>query len=337
MQPRQLHRLADADVGDTLLVVTALGPARGFLKPQEFVEFNALVSTHGVVIQPRADDVTAEVSNDKIVVDAPGRADAVERGARGADAGAVRLRAAARAAVPRACSRSIRRPGASTARRISATGRRSWSRRRPRPSECAAHAGAARSRALLPGARTDRGSQGRARRRGARRAARPRTARPLLLRAVANVMLGRGADAMKDLSQPVASPTAATRRCGARSRWRSRANGPRRAKASVRSTPRPRRCRSNCSATPSRKRCARRSKCATSARRRACSTNSRRSGRRRQRDADLARAQGPHHGGARAARRGADASIARRRNRRTARRRRAGGCARSRCASRSAR
>ena len=30
--PRQLHRLTDAEVGDTLLVVTALGPARGFLK-----------------------------------------------------------------------------------------------------------------------------------------------------------------------------------------------------------------------------------------------------------------------------------------------------------------
>ena len=71
-QPSQLHRIADADVGDTLLVVTALGPARGFLKPQDFVEFNALVSTHGVVIQPRADDVTAEVSNDKIAVTRPG-------------------------------------------------------------------------------------------------------------------------------------------------------------------------------------------------------------------------------------------------------------------------
>ena len=71
-EPRQLHRLADAEVGDTLLVVTALGPARGFLKPQEFVEFNALVSTHGVVIQPLADDVAAEIAADKIVIGRPG-------------------------------------------------------------------------------------------------------------------------------------------------------------------------------------------------------------------------------------------------------------------------
>src|SRR5204863_2569817 len=71
-EPHTLHRLADGEIGDTLLVVTALGPARGFLKPQEFVEFGILVSTHGVVIQPRADDIIAEVSSEKIVVTRPG-------------------------------------------------------------------------------------------------------------------------------------------------------------------------------------------------------------------------------------------------------------------------
>src|SRR5262249_54228765 len=58
--------------GDTLLVVTALGPARGFLKPQEFVEFNALVSTHGVVVQPLADDIGVELGSDKILITRPG-------------------------------------------------------------------------------------------------------------------------------------------------------------------------------------------------------------------------------------------------------------------------
>lgn len=67
-----LHRLADPEVGDTLLVVTALGPARGFVKPQEFVEFNALVSAHGVVIQPLADEVRLELGADKLVVTRPG-------------------------------------------------------------------------------------------------------------------------------------------------------------------------------------------------------------------------------------------------------------------------
>ena len=71
-QPAQLHRLSDPDIGDTLLVVTALGPARGFVKPQDFVEFRALASTHGVVIQPLADDVAAEVTPEKIIVTRPG-------------------------------------------------------------------------------------------------------------------------------------------------------------------------------------------------------------------------------------------------------------------------
>ena len=69
--PHTLHRLTDTDVGDTLLVVTALGPTRGFVKTQDFVEFRALASTHGVVIQPLADDFTAELSADKIILGRP--------------------------------------------------------------------------------------------------------------------------------------------------------------------------------------------------------------------------------------------------------------------------
>jgi tetratricopeptide (TPR) repeat protein len=90
-EPRQLHRLSDTEVGDTLFVVTALGPARGFLKPQEFVEFNTLVSTHGVVIQPRADDVVAEVTSDKVVVARPGGLTLSNASARGALPGQIRV------------------------------------------------------------------------------------------------------------------------------------------------------------------------------------------------------------------------------------------------------
>jgi tetratricopeptide (TPR) repeat protein len=69
--PRQLHRLADPEVGDTLLVVTALGPPRGFLRPQNFIEFQALASTHGVAIQPIADDIAVDLAADKIVIGRP--------------------------------------------------------------------------------------------------------------------------------------------------------------------------------------------------------------------------------------------------------------------------
>ena len=70
-EPRQLHHLADPDVGDTLLAVTALAPARGFVRAQDFVEFRALATTHGVVVQPLADDVTVEFLKDKILIGRP--------------------------------------------------------------------------------------------------------------------------------------------------------------------------------------------------------------------------------------------------------------------------
>src|SRR5262249_61628292 len=69
--PRGPHRIADPEAGDTLLVVTALAPARGFVRSQDFVEFRALASTHGVVVQPLADDLNAQIAFDKIVISRP--------------------------------------------------------------------------------------------------------------------------------------------------------------------------------------------------------------------------------------------------------------------------
>jgi len=69
--PRRLHRFVDPDLGDTLLVVTAPAPARGFLKTQDFVELRALASTHGIVVEMLADDLSAELSVDKIVLRRP--------------------------------------------------------------------------------------------------------------------------------------------------------------------------------------------------------------------------------------------------------------------------
>ena len=168
-EPRQLHRLADAEVGDTLLVVTALGPARGFLKPQEFVEFNALVSTHGVVIQPLADDVGGRARLRQDRRDAAGRPRPVECRSAGLSRRAGSGRRAARRRRPvhaRSAGLGLR-PRGGFPRPPDASDRR---RRRRRGR--AAHAGAARARALLPRARPDRRSQGRARRRGVGRARR---------------------------------------------------------------------------------------------------------------------------------------------------------------------
>ena len=69
--PRAIHDVTDPDIGDRLLIVTALGPARGFLKAQDFVELRALPSTHGVVVQPLANDITAELGADKVSISRP--------------------------------------------------------------------------------------------------------------------------------------------------------------------------------------------------------------------------------------------------------------------------
>jgi hypothetical protein len=71
-RPGVLHRLVDPDAGDTLMVITAGPPGRGFVRRQDFVEFSLLESEHGVVIQPTSDDVSAEIASDKITLSRPG-------------------------------------------------------------------------------------------------------------------------------------------------------------------------------------------------------------------------------------------------------------------------
>src|SRR6202022_1111222 len=71
-KPGLLHRLVDPDAGDTIVVITAPQPVRGFIKRQDFVEFSLLESIHGVAGHPNSDDVTAEIASDKIILGRPG-------------------------------------------------------------------------------------------------------------------------------------------------------------------------------------------------------------------------------------------------------------------------
>ena len=61
-EPGLVHRLQDPDIGDTLFVVTAHPPARGILREQNFVEFTALASTHGLAFAPLADDLAVTLT-----------------------------------------------------------------------------------------------------------------------------------------------------------------------------------------------------------------------------------------------------------------------------------
>ncbi len=68
----RLHRLVDPDAGDTVMVVTAAAPARGFIKRQDFVELSLLESIHGVAIRPNSDDINVEITSDKVLLGRPG-------------------------------------------------------------------------------------------------------------------------------------------------------------------------------------------------------------------------------------------------------------------------
>ncbi|MDR3467763.1 MAG: tetratricopeptide repeat protein [Xanthobacteraceae bacterium] len=70
--PGEIHRIVDPDAGDQLTVVTAPLPARGFIKSQRFVEFSLLETIHGVVLQSDADDLSVTTNPDKVVISRPG-------------------------------------------------------------------------------------------------------------------------------------------------------------------------------------------------------------------------------------------------------------------------
>ncbi|MFZ0375059.1 MAG: tetratricopeptide repeat protein, partial [Xanthobacteraceae bacterium] len=68
---KHVYQIADPDVGDRLFVVTALGPARGVIDEQDLIEFHALPSTQGVVIEPLADDLSVTLVPGKVIVTRP--------------------------------------------------------------------------------------------------------------------------------------------------------------------------------------------------------------------------------------------------------------------------
>lgn len=71
-KPGRIHRLFDAESGETLVVVTGGAPMRGFVKRQDFVDFNVLETAHGIVIDPNSDDLAVRFAGGEILIDRPG-------------------------------------------------------------------------------------------------------------------------------------------------------------------------------------------------------------------------------------------------------------------------
>ncbi|MEM8811773.1 MAG: tetratricopeptide repeat protein [Pseudomonadota bacterium] len=68
---RSVHRLQDPKAGDTIFVVTADAPATGVLKPQRFVEVDALTSAHGIALVARSDGLNVVNDDGEIIVQQP--------------------------------------------------------------------------------------------------------------------------------------------------------------------------------------------------------------------------------------------------------------------------
>jgi tetratricopeptide (TPR) repeat protein len=187
---KKLHRLSDAEVGDTLLVVTGLGPARGLVKSQDFVEFRALASSHGIVVQPFADDIQVELSVDKVLFNRPG-------GLVLSEAALIEPRQAPRAVTFESALWNADRGADFTDRQfglIRTAAAAPFIKRAERRRDLArfyfSREMFAEAKAVLDTAIADD---------------RPTAddPSPLALRAVANIMLGRNEEALKDLANPL--------------------------------------------------------------------------------------------------------------------------------------
>jgi len=64
----KVHWISDGVVGDTLSVVTALGPVNGMAKRQKLVDFTALATAHGLAIQPHTDNLDIRLVENEVLV-----------------------------------------------------------------------------------------------------------------------------------------------------------------------------------------------------------------------------------------------------------------------------
>jgi len=188
--PRMQHWLTDPDIADKLLVITGLGPARGLIKTQEFVEFRALASAQGIAIQPFTDDLKAELSVDKVLLMRPA-------GLTLSDASLPGPRQAPRAVTFDTRLWSVDRDANFMKRQFALVGSAAeapFTKRTPSRLDLArfyfSHQMFVEAKAVLDTAIAEE---------------RPTAAAPsaLVLRAVAGIMLGRIDAALKDLANPI--------------------------------------------------------------------------------------------------------------------------------------
>jgi hypothetical protein len=71
VSPVHAYNIKDSEIGDDIVVVTAASPVRGLVRGQDFVDFDALASVHGVALAPRADDLAVELAMEGVTITRP--------------------------------------------------------------------------------------------------------------------------------------------------------------------------------------------------------------------------------------------------------------------------
>ncbi|MHA7777721.1 tetratricopeptide repeat protein [Roseibium sp. M-1] len=70
--PQNIRQITDPFVGDTIALVTGFGPPRGLLKPQTFVDLDALSSAQGIAVVPKSDGVKMKILGDDVIIEKEG-------------------------------------------------------------------------------------------------------------------------------------------------------------------------------------------------------------------------------------------------------------------------
>lgn len=70
--PQNIRQVTDPFVGDSISLVTGFGPPRGLLKPQTFVDLDALSSAQGIAISPKSDGVKMKILGDDVIIEKEG-------------------------------------------------------------------------------------------------------------------------------------------------------------------------------------------------------------------------------------------------------------------------
>jgi tetratricopeptide (TPR) repeat protein len=65
-------KFTDPETGDAFMAITSALPPRGFIKPQNFVDFSFLATAQGIVVHQNSDDLQIEIAADKVTVGRPG-------------------------------------------------------------------------------------------------------------------------------------------------------------------------------------------------------------------------------------------------------------------------